>query len=87
MDKQKKQEVIEKFKRSEKDCGSVEVQVAVMTSRIIELTAHMKANHKDFSTRRGLLALVNRRRNLLDYLKDRDFARYTALIRALDLRR
>lgn len=87
MDKQQKLEIIEKFKRSENDCGSVEVQVAVMTSRILELTEHMKANHKDFSTRRGLLALVNRRRNLLDYLKDKDFARYTALIRALDLRR
>ena len=87
MNKEQKQETIQKYKRSEKDVGSVEVQVALMTARILELTEHLKANKKDFSTRRGLVALVNRRRKLLRYLASNDYARYTALIGSLGLRR
>lgn len=87
MDKQKKQEIIDQFKRSEGDVGSVEVQVALLTARIKELTEHMKLNKKDFSSRRGLVAMVNQRRNLLGYLKNNDFARYTTLIGKLGLRR
>ena len=87
MNKEQKQEVIQKYKRSEGDVGSVEVQVAIMTARILELTEHLKINKKDFSTRRGLVALVNRRRKLLRYLASNDYARYTALIGSLGLRR
>lgn len=87
MDKQKKLETIKEFQRSPEDCGSVEVQVALMTGRILELTEHMKLHKKDFSSRRGLVALVNKRRNLLSYLQREDYERYIALIRKLGLRR
>jgi len=87
MDKQQKLDTIQQFKRSEKDVGSVEVQVALLTGRIAELTEHMKVNKKDFSSRRGLLALVSRRRNLLAYLSRNDYSRYTALVSKLGLRR
>ncbi len=87
MNKEQKQETIQKYKRSEKDVGSVEVQVAILTARILELTEHLKQNKKDFSTRRGLVAMVNRRRKLLRYLASNDYARYTTLIGSLGLRR
>ena len=87
MNKEQKQETIQKYKRSENDVGSVEVQVAIMTARILELTEHLKANKKDFSTRRGLVALVNQRHSLLRYLSKNDYARYSALISKLGLRR
>ena len=87
MDKQQKLDTIQQFKRSEKDVGSVEVQVALLTGRIAELTEHMKVNKKDFSSSRGLLALVSRRRNLLAYLSRNDYSRYTALVSKLGLRR
>jgi len=87
MDKQKKLETIKEFKRSPEDVGSVEVQVALMTARILELTEHMKIHKKDFSSRRGLVALVNKRRNLLNYLQRESYERYTTLIRKLGLRR
>ena len=87
MDKQKKLETIKEFKRSPEDVGSVEVQVALMTARILELTEHMKVHKKDFSSRRGLVALVNKRRNLLNYLQRESYERYTTLIRKLGLRR
>jgi small subunit ribosomal protein S15 len=73
--------------RSANDTGSPEVQVALLTSRINELTPHFKANKKDHHGRRGLLRMVSRRRKLLDYLKSKDFARYTALIQKLGLRK
>jgi small subunit ribosomal protein S15 len=87
MDKQKKLETIKEFQRSPEDVGSVEVQVALMTGRIVELTEHMKIHKKDFSSRRGLVALVNKRRSLLNYLQRESYERYTTLIRKLGLRR
>ncbi len=69
------------------DTGSPEVQVALMSERITNLTEHLKTHAKDFHSRRGLLMLVGRRRRLLDYLKSKDAARYTALIGRLNLRR
>lgn len=87
MDKETKQATIKKYQRSENDCGSVEVQVAILTGRINELTEHLKIHKKDHSSRRGLLALVNNRRRLLAYLQKEDYARYSALIKSLGLRR
>jgi small subunit ribosomal protein S15 len=85
--KEKKQEVISSFAREQGDTGSVEVQVAILTERINNLTEHFKGNTKDFQSRRGLLVLVNRRRKLLSYLKSGDFARYQNLINSLGLRK
>jgi small subunit ribosomal protein S15 len=87
MDKEQKLEIIKQFARSEGDVGSVEVQVALLTGRIKELTEHMKVHKKDFSSRKGLVALVNQRRSLLRYLSKNDYARYSALISKLGLRR
>ena len=84
--KEKKQALIEEYKTHEADTGSTEVQVAILTARIRELTAHMKIHVKDFHSRRGLLIMVGKRRKLLSYLKDRDFARYQSLIQKLGLR-
>lgn len=81
-----KAEVVTEFKRAEKDTGSPEVQVSLMTSRIKYLTDHFKMNKKDFHSRRGLQALVNKRRKLLVYLKREDHARYITLIQKLGLR-
>ena len=85
--KEKKQAIIAEFGRSEGDTGSPEVQVAILTARINELTDHFKANPKDHHSRRGLLKMVGRRRNLLAYLKDRDLEGYRALIAKLGLRK
>ncbi len=82
-----KSEIIAKFARGTNDTGSPEVQVALLTTRINELTPHFKANMKDHHSRRGLLQLVNRRRSLLDYLKKKDVERYKGLIEKLGLRR
>ena len=84
--KEKKQEVIAAYKTHEADTGSPEVQVAVLTERIRELTEHLKVHTKDFHSRRGLLKMVGRRRKLLRYLKEKDFTRYRALIERLGLR-
>lgn len=81
-----KQELINEFKLADKDTGSPEVQVSLITSRIKYLTEHFKKNHKDFHSRRGLQALVNKRRKLLKYLKRKDAERYTKLIKSLGLR-
>ena len=81
------QKVIEENKRSAADTGSPEVQVAILTERIRNLTEHFKAHHKDNHSRRGLLMMVNKRRSLLDYLKKKDEARYQALIAKLGLRK
>ena len=86
IEKDKKQSIIEEYKTHEADTGSTEVQVAVLTARIRELTAHMKEHKKDFHSRRGLLIMVGKRRKLLQYLKRKDFMRYQTLIQRLGLR-
>lgn len=85
--KEKKQEIITKFKIHEKDTGSPEVQVAILTERINYLTEHLKKHKKDIHSRHGLLMMVNKRRRLLDYLKRINFERYQNLIDKLDLRK
>ena len=84
---EKKSEIITDNARQSGDTGSPEVQVAILTERINNLTQHFKAHHKDNHSRRGLLAMVNKRRSLLDYLKKIDVARYNALIQKLGLRK
>lgn len=84
---QDRADVIAKFKRSENDTGSPEVQVALLTARINDLQPHFKAHKADHHSRRGLIRMVNSRRTLLDYLKRKDADRYTALINELGLRR
>jgi small subunit ribosomal protein S15 len=83
----RKQEVIKDYATEANDTGSPEVQVAVLTERIVNLTEHMGTHKKDFHSRRGLLMLVSRRRRLLDYLKKTDEPRYAKLIERLGLRR
>ena len=85
--KEKKQEIINQYARKEGDTGSPEVQVAVLTTRIQELTAHLQANPKDHHSRRGLLKMVGQRRALLAYLKKKDIEGYRALIARLGLRK
>ena len=87
MDKADKQAVIEEYRTHDKDTGSPESQVAVLTARITELTQHLRENKHDESTRRGLLKLVGRRRRLLRYLNSEDVGRYRTLIARLGLRR
>ena len=84
---ERKQELIKEYALKEGDTGSVEVQVSVLTERIVNLTAHMKENHHDYASRRGLLMLVGRRRRLLNYLKSNDKERYSSLISRLGLRK
>jgi small subunit ribosomal protein S15 len=83
----RKQEIIKDNAQTTGDTGSPEVQVAILTERIVNLTEHFKTHAKDNHSRRGLLMLVNKRRSLLDYLKREDNARYTALIAKLGLRK
>ncbi len=85
--KEKKNDIMKDYARTEGDTGSPEVQVAVLTARIAELTEHLKANPKDHHSRRGLLKMVGKRRNLLKYLKNKDIERYRALIERLGLRK
>ena len=87
MNKDEKQAIIADYRRSDSDTGSPEVQVAILTKKINALTEHMKKNKRDFSTRRGLLQMVSRRRRLLDYLASKDQSRYVELIKRLGLRR
>ena len=84
---ERKQEIIKDNAQTKGDTGSPEVQVAILTERIANLTEHFKTHAKDNHSRRGLLMLVNKRRSLLDYLKREDNARYTALIAKLGLRK
>ena len=84
---ERKQKLIKDNARQKGDTGSPEVQVAILTERIVNLTEHFKTHAKDNHSRRGLLMLVNKRRSLLDYLKREDNARYTALIAKLGLRK
>lgn len=83
----KKQEIIKDNARQSNDTGSPEVQVAILTERIRNLTEHFKGHHKDNHSRRGLLMMVNKRRSLLAYLKKKDVERYNALIQKLGLRK
>ncbi|ODP37603.1 30S ribosomal protein S15 [Sphingomonas turrisvirgatae] len=84
---ERKAELAKEHGRSEGDTGSAEVQIAILTERIVNLTEHFKGHHKDNHSRRGLLMLVNKRRSLLDYLRKTDGDRYTALIAKLGLRK
>ncbi|HOC95602.1 MAG TPA: 30S ribosomal protein S15 [Candidatus Cloacimonadota bacterium] len=79
--------IMAEFKLHESDTGSPEVQVALLTRRINDITVHLKEHSKDFSTRRGLLKLIGQRRRLLDYLKRKDITRYRDLIKALNIRK
>jgi len=87
VDQAVKAEVKNEFKRSEQDTGSADVQVALLTSRIKELTEHLKMHKKDHSSRRGLIMMVNKRRKLLSYVQTKDEGRYKELIEKLGLRR
>ena len=84
---EKKQEIVSKHGRSPSDTGSAEVQIALLTARINELTEHLRTHKKDHHSRRGLLMLVGKRRRLLGYLQRTDLDRYRALIKELGLRR
>lgn len=84
---ERKQEVITQYKLNETDTGSTEVQCAILTERITNLTEHFKTNKKDFHSRRGLLLLVSRRRSLLNYLKRKDVNRYEQLVKSLGIRK
>ena len=85
--KDKKRAIIAEYGRTPGDTGSPEVQIAILTARIQELTEHLKANPKDHHSRRGLLKMVGQRRGLLAYLKDRDIERYRSLIERLGIRK
>ena len=87
MDKLQKQEIIAKYGRKEGDTGSPEVQIALLTGRIQELTEHLKVHNKDHHSRRGLLMMVGQRRSLLEYLKKTDIERYRAINAKLELRK
>ena len=87
MDKEKKTEIISKYQDREGDTGKTEVQVALLTGRINELTRHMRANSHDFHTQRGLLKLVGKRSRLLSYFTREDVGRYNSLIKSLGLRK
>ena len=84
---ERKTELVQEFARSEGDTGSPEVQVAILTERIRNLTEHMRVHKHDFHSRRGLLVMVGQRRRLLDYLKKKEQGRYESLIQQLGLRR
>lgn len=85
--KDSKQELVAKFARKEGDTGSPEVQIAILTARIVYLTDHFKTHAKDHHSRRGLLKLVGQRRRLLDYLKRKDVSRYKTVIEQLGIRK
>ena len=85
--KEKKQAIIAEYGRSEGDTGSPEVQIAILTKRINDLTAHLKSHKNDHHSRRGLLKMVGHRRNLLNYLKKKDVNRYRAVIEKLGIRK
>ena len=87
MTKERKQEIINTYKREENDTGSPEVQIALLTARINDLNGHFKIHQKDHHSRRGLIKMVNRRKNLLAYLRNKDINRYRDLIAKLGLRK
>lgn len=85
--KEQKSEIIEKYRLHENDTGSPEVQIAILTERINQLTEHLKKHKKDYHSRRGLLKMVGQRRGLLNYLKENDVERYRKILGELNLRR
>ena len=87
MTKERKQEIITTYRRDENDTGSPEVQIALLTERINELTEHLKVHKKDNHSRRGLLKMVGKRRNLLNYLAKKDIERYRQIAQKLSLRK
>ena len=87
MTKERKQEIIKEYKRDEADTGSPEVQIALLTQRINELTEHLKVHTKDNHSRRGLLKMVGKRRNLLNYLSKKDIQRYRDIVEKLNIRK
>ena len=84
---QRTEDVVRSYRRHDKDTGSPEVQIALLTDRIVYLTEHFKTHRKDHHSRRGLLKLVGQRRRMLDYLRGRDFQRYKSVIERLGLRK
>ena len=87
MTKERKQEIINTYKRDENDTGSPEVQIALLTERINELTEHLKVHKKDNHSRRGLFKMIGKRRNLLNYLAKKDLPRYREIVKQLNLRK
>ena len=87
MTKERKQEIIATYKRDENDTGSPEVQIALLTERIVELTEHLKVHPKDNHSRRGLFKMVGQRRSLLNYLAKKDVNRYREIVKKLSLRK
>ncbi|MBC8132426.1 MAG: 30S ribosomal protein S15 [Deltaproteobacteria bacterium] len=85
--KERKQGLIGDYKRGDNDTGSPEIQIAILTTRVGDLTEHLRTHKKDYASRRGLLMMVSRRRRLLDYLKKVDPQRYLDIIRRLDIRK
>ena len=81
-----KQEIIKKFGKNEKDSGNIEVQIAMLSKKITELTEHLKTNKKDFQAKRGLLVMVGRRKGMLTYLKNTNLEKYRNLIKELSIR-
>ena len=87
MTAERKQEIINEYRRDEKDTGSSEVQIALLTERINELTEHLKVHKKDNHSRRGLFKMIGKRRNLLNYLAKKDLPRYREIVKQLNLRK
>jgi small subunit ribosomal protein S15 len=87
MTKEEKLEIVKKFGKDDKDSGKSEVQIALLTKRIIDLTEHFDAHKKDHHSRRGLMMMVGKRRRLLDYLMKKDISRYRAIIKELNIRK
>jgi small subunit ribosomal protein S15 len=87
LNREKKERLIKEYRMHDNDTGSPEIQIALLTERITELTGHLKNNPKDFSSRRGLMKLVGKRRRLLDYLKDTDLDGYRKIVDELGLRK
>ena len=87
LEKEVKQNIVKDFGRKDKDTGSAEVQIAILTEQINRLTEHLKQNNKDYSSSRGLMKMVGRRRRLLDYLKKKDINRYRDVVLKLGLRK
>ncbi len=86
LDKDIKRQIIDEFKLHESDTGSPEVQIAILTKRINDLTEHLKVHKKDYHSRRGMLKMIGQRKGLLDYLKERDIERYRTLVAKLGIR-
>ncbi|WP_399530014.1 30S ribosomal protein S15 [uncultured Anaerococcus sp.] len=86
MNAEQRQEIIKQYQLDEKDTGSPEVQIAILSKRIADLTEHLKANKKDHSSRRGLYKMIRRRRGMLTYLRDNDIERYRSIVERLGLR-